>query len=192
MDNARLFDEAQRRAEREALINKIGQALRVTLDMDEILQIVTEQVGQAMKVSRCSWARLNGARDTLEVAPQQYTAPGVPTLTFLYRLADCPPEVVDAWTAGRPVVSHDYTQDAASLAAGIQDLTRAFIACPVFLRGQFSGPVHRPPERRPPRLDAQTRWISSAPSRTSWRWRWKTRGCMRGNTASPTCFRALS
>jgi len=139
MDNARLFEEAQMRAEREALINQIGQALRVTLDVEEILQIVTEQVGLALKVSRCSCARLDRARDTFEVAPQQYTALGVPPLTFLYRLADCPPDAVGAWTAGRPVVSHDYTQDQASRNAGVRDLTRAFIACPVFLRGQFNG-----------------------------------------------------
>lgn len=139
LDNARLFEEAQMRAEREALINKIGQALRVTLDMEEILQIVTEQVGRALKVSRCSCARLNPARDTLEVAPQQYTAPGVSPLIFLYRLADCPPNAVAAWAEGQPVVSHDYVQDQAARDAGVQDLTRAFIACPVFLRGQFSG-----------------------------------------------------
>lgn len=46
---------------------------------------------------------------------------------------------VEAWTAGQPVVSHDYTQDQTSLDAGVRDLTRAFIACPVFLRGQFNG-----------------------------------------------------
>ena len=139
LDNARLFEEAQKRAEREALINQIGQALRVTLDMAEILLIVTERVGQALKVSRCSCARLNGARDTLDVVPQQYTAPGVPAVTFSYRLADCPADAVEAWIAGHPVVSNDYTQDQASLAAGVRDLTRAFIACPVFLRGQFNG-----------------------------------------------------
>ena len=139
LDNARLFEEAQMRAEREALINRIGQALRVTLDMGEILHIVTEQVGQAMKVSRCSCARLNPARDTLEVAPQQYTAPGVSPLTFSYRLADCPSDAVEAWTTGQPVVAHDHTQGQTSLEAGIRDWTRAFIACPVFLRGQFNG-----------------------------------------------------
>ena len=139
LDNARLFEEARKRAEREALINQIGQALRVTLDMSEILLIVTERVGQALGVSRCSCARLNAARDTLDVAPQQYTAPGVSPMTFSYRLADCPADAVEAWISGRPVVSEDYTQDQTSLDAGIRDLTRAFIACPVFLRGQFNG-----------------------------------------------------
>ena len=139
LDNARLFEEAQMRAEREALINRIGQALRVTLDMDEILHIVTEQVGQALKVSRCSCARLNPARGTLEVVPQQFTAPGVSALTFSCRLADCPADAVKAWTAGQPVVSRDHIQDPTSLDAGISDLTRALIACPLFLRGQFNG-----------------------------------------------------
>ena len=139
LDNARLFEETRKQAEREALINQIGQALRVTLDTGEILLIVTEQVGHALKVSRCSCARLNPARDTLDVMPQQYTAPGVPAMTFSYRLADCPADAVETWIAGRPVVSDDYTQDQTSLDAGIRDLTRAFIACPLFLRGQFNG-----------------------------------------------------
>lgn len=139
LDNARLFAEAQRRAEREALINQIGQALRVTLDTAEILLIVTERVGQALKASRCSCARLNTARDTLEVASQQYTAPGVAAMTFSYRLADRPAESVEAWIAGHPVVSNDYTQGLAAPDDGLRDPTRASIACPVFLRGQFSG-----------------------------------------------------
>jgi len=139
LDNARLLEEAQWRAEREALINQIGQALRVTLDMDEILRIVTERVGQALKVSRCLCARLSPARDALEVLSQQYAAPGVPGLAFVYRLADCPPGAVEAWEAGRPVASQDHGLDRVSLDADGRDLTRAFIACPIFLRGQFNG-----------------------------------------------------
>jgi len=139
MDNARLFEEAQRRAEREALINQIGQSLRVTLEMEEVLQIVTEQVGQALKVSRCACARLNPARDALEVLPQQYTAPGVPRLTLVYQVAGCPPGAAASWEAGRPVVSDGSAPERASLDTSGRDLSRAFIACPVFLRGQFNG-----------------------------------------------------
>ncbi len=136
LDNARLFDEVRARAEREAMINKIGGALRVSLDVDEILQIVTEQVGQALNVGRCSFARLNAARDTVEAAPQQYAAPGVPLAPFRFRLADVPPVDVDQWVAGQPVV----VADAASRPPipGTEQ-ARAYIACPVFLRGQFGG-----------------------------------------------------
>ena len=139
MDNARLFEETRGRAEREALINKIGQSLRVTLEVDEILQIVADQVGRALKVSRCVCARLNPSRDALEVLPPQYTAPSVPPLTFVYRLADCPSGALEAWEAGRPVVSSGFDPEPPSLNAEGRDQTRAFIACPVFLRGQFNG-----------------------------------------------------
>ncbi len=136
LDNARLFDEVRVRAEREALINKIGGALRVSLDADEILRIVTEQVGRALGVGRCSFARLNAARDAAEAVPQQYTAPGVPPVAFRFRLADVPPADVDRWAAGQAVV----VADAASLPPipGAEQ-ARAYIACPVFLRGQFGG-----------------------------------------------------
>ena len=139
LDNARLFEEVQARAERETLINRIGQALRVSLDVDEILQIVTEQVGQALGVSRCSWARLNAARDAFEIASQQYVAPGVAHDAYTLLLAQCPPEMMDEWTAGRPVVVPDHALGEMPQVARGLTATRAFISCPVFLRGQFSG-----------------------------------------------------
>ena len=139
LDNAHLYEEARARAEREALINKIGSALRVSLDVDEVLSIVTEQVGQSMKVSRCSWAKLNGTRDAFEVAPQQYVAPGVTLSAYTLPVDTCPPEMVDDWTAGRPVVVADHPPGARPQAAEGLTPTRAFISCPVFLRGHFSG-----------------------------------------------------
>ena len=139
LDNARLYEEARARAERETLINKIGGALRVTLDVDEVLSIVTEQVGRAMGVSRCSWARLNGTRDAFEVAPQQYVAPGIIHAAYPLPLASCPAEMLDEWTAGRPVAVADHAPGARPQAAAGLTPTRAFISCPVFLRGQFSG-----------------------------------------------------
>jgi len=136
LDNARLFDEVRARAEREALINKIGGALRVSLDAGEILQIVTEQVGMALGVGRCSFGRLNAARDAVEAAPQQYAAPGVPPAAFRFRLADLPPAILDSWTAGQSVV---ITDAASQPPIPGTEYARAFVACPVFLRGQFGG-----------------------------------------------------
>ena len=109
LENVRLFNEVRARAEREAMINKIGSALRVSLDSDEILQIVTEQVGIALGVSRCRYLYLNASRDTAKAAP----------------LADWPAETVEKWASGQTV--------AASEAAS------AWMSCPVFLRGQFRG-----------------------------------------------------
>lgn len=154
LDNAHLYEEARARAEREALINKIGSALRVSLDVDEVLTIVTEQVGQSMKVSRCSWAKLNGSRDAFEVAPQQYVAPGVTLSAYNLPLNSCSPEMLEEWMAGRVTIVSDHPPSALPQAAEGLTPTRALISCPVFLRGQFSGlfSVHQ--------TDGPRRWTS--------------------------------
>jgi serine phosphatase RsbU (regulator of sigma subunit)/DNA-binding NarL/FixJ family response regulator/anti-sigma regulatory factor (Ser/Thr protein kinase) len=136
LENVRLFNEAQARAEREAMINKIGSALRISLDGDEILKIVTEQIGLALGVSRCRFLRLSASRDTLESASQQYTddavskagiAPkaGIVPETGAAALTDWPAAVIDQWAAGHPAV--------------VSGADAAWISCPVFLRGQFGG-----------------------------------------------------
>ena len=125
LENARLFEDLRERAEREAMLNQIGSALRVSLDADEILRSVTEQIGQALGVSRCCFLRFDPAASTLEAAPQQYLAPGIGQAVSKSALAEWPPEVVEGWNAGRSaVVSGDAS---------------AWISCPVFSRGQLSG-----------------------------------------------------
>ena len=109
LENVRLFQETQARAEREAMINKIGSALRVSLDGGEILAIVTAQVARALGADRCRFLRLDPIRETLDAAP----------------LADWPAEARAAWSAGRAV----------SLSVAGSDL----LTCPVFLRGQLGG-----------------------------------------------------
>ena len=125
LENARLFDEIRARAERESMLNKIGSALRVSLDSDEILTIVTEQVGLALGASRCCLLRLDPARDTLEAAPQQYLAPGVGAAAGASALTDWPPEVVEGWSAGHSAV--------------VSGSSSAWIGSPVFSRGQLGG-----------------------------------------------------
>jgi len=125
LENVRLFNEVRARAEREAMINKIGSALRVSLDSGEILQIVTEQVGLALSASRCRFLQFSSARDTLEAAPQQYAASGVPLETGTTALTDWPVAATGQWAAGGSAVIS---------APGI-----VRISCPLFQRGQFSG-----------------------------------------------------
>ena len=125
LENARLFEDLRVRAEREAMLNQIGRALRVSLDAGEILRSVTEQVGRALGVSRCCFLRLDSASGTLEAAPEQYAAPGIGPAVSKSALSEWPLEVVEGWNAGRSaVVSGDAS---------------AWISCPVFSRGQLSG-----------------------------------------------------
>lgn len=125
LENVRLFNEVRARAEREAMLNKIGSALRVSLDSGEILQIVTEQVGLALSAGRCRFLHFSPDRNTLEAAPQQYAAPGVPSETGTTALTDWPAAATGQWAAGGSAL--------------ISTPGIAQISCPLFLRGQFGG-----------------------------------------------------
>ena len=141
VDNARLYDDTRARAEREELINKIGRTLRGSLDPNEILEMVTAAVGDALGVSRCTWVRINPARDAFEIAPQQYAAPGVATAAAVFPLSLYPPELLREWASGRMVAIGDTETDPRG--AFVRNLTatraRAFIAAPVLMRGQWAG-----------------------------------------------------
>jgi GAF domain-containing protein len=58
LENARLFRESQRAAERERLVNDIAGRLTSQTDIDEILQTAVREVGQALRSPRVS-IRLN-------------------------------------------------------------------------------------------------------------------------------------
>ncbi|MGQ9907869.1 MAG: GAF domain-containing protein [Candidatus Flexifilum sp.] len=54
MDNARLFQESQRNAERERLVNAIAARLTTQTSIDSILQLAVREVGQALRVPNVS------------------------------------------------------------------------------------------------------------------------------------------
>lgn len=54
LENARLFRESQRAAERERLVNDIAGRLTSQTDIDEILQTAVREVGQALRSPRVS------------------------------------------------------------------------------------------------------------------------------------------
>jgi GAF domain-containing protein len=53
-DNARLFDQAQRVAEREALVNKIANKLTQQTNVARILSVAAREIGQALRVPQTS------------------------------------------------------------------------------------------------------------------------------------------
>lgn len=51
LENAALFDRAQRRAEQLALLNEIGRMITASLDLKPTLDLLTERIGNAFKVA---------------------------------------------------------------------------------------------------------------------------------------------
>lgn len=52
LENARLFDQAQRRAVREQLTGEISSRMRETLDMDTILKTTIREIGEALDFAK--------------------------------------------------------------------------------------------------------------------------------------------
>jgi GAF domain-containing protein len=52
LENARLLDETQSRAQREQLINQITAQIRASMDMETILHTTTEELSKALNLSR--------------------------------------------------------------------------------------------------------------------------------------------
>lgn len=50
--NARLFEQAQRQAEQEAVINQINQRIQSAPDMNSVLQVAAQELGQALRAQR--------------------------------------------------------------------------------------------------------------------------------------------
>ncbi len=54
LQNARLYVQAQRQADREALINTIGQKIQTATTVENVLQIAARELGQALGAQRAS------------------------------------------------------------------------------------------------------------------------------------------
>ena len=86
-DRKRAEQELRARAEREALLNRIGQALRGSTDPDEIQDAAVAALGEALHVDRCYFARYDLAGDRITV-DRDWRRPGFPSLSGSYRISD--------------------------------------------------------------------------------------------------------
>lgn len=65
IDNARLFADAKRRAERMAVLNDIGQALVSTVTLDQLYKLIYHQVGRVLDVDAFYVAVYDASRNTI-------------------------------------------------------------------------------------------------------------------------------
>ncbi len=105
-ERTRLLTEAQARAEREALINRIGEKQRATDDPDAVQQVAVEALGNALRADRCYFATYDLPRDIAWVG-QDWRRSDLPALTGTYRLSDFNIDVAAMYRSGDPVVTED-------------------------------------------------------------------------------------
>ncbi len=143
VDNARFLFDTQARAEREAIVNAIGQTLRASLDAEQILLSATRALGEALGVSRCFWCWVPSAHGAVSVAPQQYAAPGAGVREQPPRFSNAPMPSPSLSSAAVPLVFPPLARQAPGEIAPLQSMDtkseEAIIACPVPLRGDWGG-----------------------------------------------------
>ena len=59
--NAHLYSQVQRQADRETMINEISQKIQRAVDMDGVLQVTAQELGQSLGVRRAT-VQLSGHR----------------------------------------------------------------------------------------------------------------------------------
>ena len=137
-ERARLLQEVQRRAEMEALANKIGQALRVDLDPEYVQSVATEALGEALNVDRCYFATFDLAHDQVVIG-QDWRRADLPSLAGEYRISDFRIDLEALYGTGATQVTQDVRTDPdlGATAAAFEALgLRAGITVPLMDEGR--------------------------------------------------------
>ncbi|MEP7003078.1 MAG: GAF domain-containing protein [Chloroflexota bacterium] len=140
LHNALSIAEADERADREAVVNRISQRIYSNLDPDEVVRAALEELGDELKVSR---VLVTGASRGAMAVLHEWTAPGVEPVGVGY--ARGLPLSALAIRGGRTIAVRDARVDArlADPALGDRTLidsgTFAAVATPIGLGGQLNG-----------------------------------------------------
>lgn len=108
-ERERMLSEAHARAEREALLNKIGAGVRTTLEPEAILKAVVSELGRGLQADRCYFVRYDQAHDSAVVSPEWFRKEaGVEPLSGrTFKMSNYSVDRDAAYKAGRTHVVHD-------------------------------------------------------------------------------------
>jgi PAS domain S-box-containing protein len=144
---ARLYQKAEATSAREALVNKLGGAIRSSLSLPEILDTTVRELGVALAASRVQVRLCDGSNDNVFVKTQ-YTAGGAKDNGEFDNYYD--QLLRDHFrTSAQPLVIVDvaeFAKGTSPLAAGIafygkeQDL-RSTLVSPLTVNGRFRGVI---------------------------------------------------
>ena len=141
-ERERLLIEAEARAEREGLLNRIGAAVRASTDPAAIQQAAAAALGAALNADRCFFAACDEARG-LSAVSQEWCGDGVAPLAGACPPADYLP-ILDLLRSGRTLVVRDVRTDPRFVGtAGMMERLglRAAVRVPLFDGGRLVGLV---------------------------------------------------
>ncbi|HWS52570.1 MAG TPA: GAF domain-containing protein, partial [Pyrinomonadaceae bacterium] len=143
---AELYQRAEATSAREALVNRLGHAIRASLSLSEVLRAATHELGQALGASRVYIRPYDAERPSMSPVAFEYLEEGCPSLRSL-NISYGEPVGRHLVEAQRTIViddadAHDTGSD--ELNAHLRELARANgarskIVCPLVVQGQFRG-----------------------------------------------------
>ncbi|HEV3471096.1 MAG TPA: GAF domain-containing protein [Pyrinomonadaceae bacterium] len=143
---AELYQRAEATSAREALVNRLGHAIRASLSLSEVLRAATHELGQALGASRVYLRPYDPERPADSPVMYEYLVEGCPSLRSLNISYDEPVGRHLIATQRTLVISDAQSYDAGSeeLNAQVRELaersgSRSKIVCPLVVQGRFRG-----------------------------------------------------
>ncbi|BDI31560.1 hypothetical protein CCAX7_36110 [Capsulimonas corticalis] len=124
---AKEIEERRIRAEREAVLNRIGHSLRGSNDPKTVLETAVRQLGEALGADRCYYASYNRNADTAVLRPD-WRREGLPSIEGDYVMSHYTINRDLKYQTGQTQVLADTAGDPALLKLGIQALVRVPLA----------------------------------------------------------------
>jgi PAS domain S-box-containing protein len=88
-ERERLLAESRARAEREALVNQIGQVVRAALEPEEVLSVAAEALGKALDADRCYFVTYDLNSNSGRIGPDWHReGVGLTSIMGEYRMSD--------------------------------------------------------------------------------------------------------
>ena len=138
-ERERLLAEVQARAERETLLNEIGQAIRSAPEPDAMQAAAVNALGRALGAERCYFLQFDQMRDHMDVG-QDFRRADLPSLAGEYRISQFAVDAEVQFRHGVPLVVSD-TQ--AEMPAEFWSDQMAVMFAQMRVRALINVPLHR-------------------------------------------------
>ena len=125
-EKERLLAEQKARAERAALLNQIGTAIRSARDPAQVLETAVRELAEALGADRCYYVAYDEETDTATVGPEWRRA-SLPAVSGRHTLSRFAANSDPLYLARRTHAVSDLSEDPAACAVGVCSLVRVFL-----------------------------------------------------------------
>ena len=132
-ERRRAEEQLKARAARETIVNRIGQAIRTSLDPEVIQATVAALLGEALHLDRCFHVTYNFARNVLHVG-QDWHRPDLASVSGQYEAVEYSRVIEEIFVGGTATLNDVRNRPLSSQSAAVQESfgQRATLAVPFF------------------------------------------------------------